>query len=225
MVRTFQLMRPFYSMSVLDNVSIAVLAGTGSRRSAREEAATIIETVGLTAWRDSPTEGLPTAALKRLELARTLALRPKVLLLDEVLAVEHALHYQLSNLDALMQERYPGTRYAPPTVWWEDYQQWANTSLATLRGTLDTVHEQLRVEQRLREEQVLADLAAKTANAAGNLDVTQTGNMITAQVVEELRKTRQMLGALINADNVAHAHAINREAVSERLEQVGQDEG
>jgi|SoiMethySBSTD1v2_1073268.scaffolds.fasta_scaffold55151_2 P-type conjugative transfer protein TrbJ len=139
-------------------------------------------------------------------------------LLDEVLAVEHALHYQLSNLDALMQERYPGTQYAPPTVWWEDYQQWANTSLATLRGTLDTVHEQLRVEQRLREEQVLAELAAKTANAAGNLDVTQTGNMITAQVVEELRKTRQMLGALINAENVAHTHSINREAVSERLE-------
>lgn len=139
-------------------------------------------------------------------------------LLDEVLAVEHALHYQLANLDALMQERYPGTHYAPPTVWWEDYQRWANTSLATLRGTLDTVHEQLRIEQRVREEQVLADLAAKTANAAGNLDVTQTGNMITAQVVEELRKTRQMLGALINAENVAHAHAINREAVSERLE-------
>ena len=86
MVRTFQLMRPFYSMSVLDNVAIAVLAGNGGRRTARDDAATIIETVGLGAWRDSPTEGLPTAALKRLELARTLALRPKVLLLDEVLA-------------------------------------------------------------------------------------------------------------------------------------------
>ena len=73
-------------MSVLDNVAIAVLAGTGDRRTARDDAATIIETVGLGAWRDSPTEGLPTAALKRLELARTLALRPKVLLLDEVLA-------------------------------------------------------------------------------------------------------------------------------------------
>ena len=132
--------------------------------------------------------------------------------------MEHALHYQLANLDVLMQERYPGTRYVPPTVWWEDYQQWANTSLATLRGTLDTVHEQLRVEQRLREEHVLAELATKTASAAGNLDVTQTGNMLTAQVVEELRKTRQLLGALMNAENVAHAHTINREAVSERLE-------
>jgi len=86
MARTFQLMRPFYSMSVLDNVAIAVLAGSGTRRTARDDAATIIDTVGLGAWRDSATEGLPTAALKRLELARALALRPKVLLLDEVLA-------------------------------------------------------------------------------------------------------------------------------------------
>ncbi len=86
MVRTFQLMRPFYSMSVLDNVTIAVLASGAGRRKAREGAAEIVHTVGLDTWRDSPTEGLPTAALKRLELARAVALRPKVLLLDEVLA-------------------------------------------------------------------------------------------------------------------------------------------
>jgi len=139
-------------------------------------------------------------------------------LLDEVLAVERALHYQLQNLDATMRERYPGYGYEPPTFWWGDYEQWAVTSLDTLRGTLDTVHEQLRVEQRQHEEQIIAALADKTQNAAGNLDVTQTGNMIMVQVVEELRKTRQMLGALINAQNVTNAHVINREAVSERLE-------
>lgn len=86
MARTFQLMRPFHSMSVLENVAVAVLAGGGSTRHAREDAAEIIERVSLTRWRDSASEGLPTAALKRLELARALAIRPRVLLLDEVLA-------------------------------------------------------------------------------------------------------------------------------------------
>jgi ABC-type branched-subunit amino acid transport system ATPase component len=86
MARTFQLMRPFYSMTVLDNVTIAVLAGKAGQRGARDRAAEVIDTVDLSTWRDAPTEGLPTAALKRLELARALALQPKVLLLDEVLA-------------------------------------------------------------------------------------------------------------------------------------------
>jgi branched-chain amino acid transport system ATP-binding protein len=86
MARTFQLTRPFHSMSVLDNVTVAVLAGGGSRRRARDTAADVIERVGLGLRRDSPSESLPTAALKRLELARALAIKPKVLLLDEVLA-------------------------------------------------------------------------------------------------------------------------------------------
>jgi len=86
MTRTFQLMRPFYSMTVLENVTVAVLAGGAAKRTARNAAAEVIERVGLDRWRDSPTEGLPTAALKRLELARALASKPRVLLLDEVLA-------------------------------------------------------------------------------------------------------------------------------------------
>lgn len=86
MTRTFQLMRPFYSMTVLENVTVAVLAGGTAKRTARTTAAELIERVGLGRWRDAPTEGLPTAALKRLELARALASKPRVLLLDEVLA-------------------------------------------------------------------------------------------------------------------------------------------
>jgi len=86
MARTFQIMRPFSSMTVLDNVTVAVLAGGGSRSAARTTAAEVIERVGLDRWRDAPSEGLPTAALKRLELARALARRPRILLLDEVLA-------------------------------------------------------------------------------------------------------------------------------------------
>jgi len=86
LVRTFQLMRPFASMSVLDNVRIAAMTRTRSRGEAGDRAAEVVSRVGLDRWRDARAGTLPTAGLKRLELARALATRPRVLLLDEVLA-------------------------------------------------------------------------------------------------------------------------------------------
>ena len=86
MARTFQLMKPFASMSVLENVAVAAMASGTSRKGASDAAAEVVERVGLTRWRDARSDGLPTAGLKRLELARALASKPRVLLLDEVLA-------------------------------------------------------------------------------------------------------------------------------------------
>jgi branched-chain amino acid transport system ATP-binding protein len=86
LVRTFQLMRPFESMTVLENVAIASLSKRRRVGDAREHAAEVIERVGLGSYRDAMSGTLPTAGLKRLELARALALEPRLLLLDEVLA-------------------------------------------------------------------------------------------------------------------------------------------
>ena len=86
LVRTFQLMRPFESMTVLENVAIASHARHRSTLKARAHAAEVIERVGLGKYMYSMSGTLPTAGLKRLELARALALEPRMILLDEVLA-------------------------------------------------------------------------------------------------------------------------------------------
>ena len=86
MVRTFQLMRPFGSMTVLENVAVAAAARGESEKEAEEEGWEILQRVGLAHYATRTSKDLPTAGLKRLELARALALHPRVLLLDEVLA-------------------------------------------------------------------------------------------------------------------------------------------
>ena len=138
-------------------------------------------------------------------------------LLNEVLATGEALHYQLPDLDQQMQERFPG--YVAPPRWYPAYQQWTTTTLDTLRGTLDTVHEQLKPAQQAREDALLASLQAKSDGAQGNLDATQAGNMFVGQVVEEQRKIRQLLGAQMNAQNVAQARTITTHAAAERIEE------
>jgi branched-chain amino acid transport system ATP-binding protein len=86
LVRTFQLMRPFGSMSVIDNVAVAAPTHERSRNAARAAAREVLERVHLADQARQETGSLTTAGLKRLELARALAMRPRVLLLDEVLA-------------------------------------------------------------------------------------------------------------------------------------------
>jgi branched-chain amino acid transport system ATP-binding protein len=86
--RTHQIVRPLNEMSVLDNVIVGACFGREyqSKRSARATALEVLERVGLTDRASSPARALTLASKKRLEVARALAARPKVLLLDEVLA-------------------------------------------------------------------------------------------------------------------------------------------
>src|ERR1700737_1267978 len=87
--RTFQLVRPFPNLSVVENVAIGRIYGreaARSRRQAEAEAGVVLELVGLHDRQQVLARHLTLVDRKRLELARALAARPTLLLLDEVLA-------------------------------------------------------------------------------------------------------------------------------------------
>lgn len=84
--RTFQLVKPFKGMTVLENVVTAALSRISDVDEARREAMEALKRVGLAEKADVRAELLNLPEKKRLELARALALRPRVLLLDEVMA-------------------------------------------------------------------------------------------------------------------------------------------
>ena len=84
--RTFQLVKPFAGISVLENVIVGALHREHSVARAREHSRAVLRKLGLEAKAHLPASALTLPDRKRLEVARALATRPTLLLLDEVMA-------------------------------------------------------------------------------------------------------------------------------------------
>jgi branched-chain amino acid transport system permease protein len=106
--RTFQIVRAFPRMSVIENVIVGAFVGTRDDRVARRMALVALDRVGLSAQADTPAGGLTTRELRLMELARALVPQPRLMLLDETLAGLG--HDDLDGiLEAIRQLRADGT--------------------------------------------------------------------------------------------------------------------
>ena len=86
MVRTFQITQPFARITVRENIMVGAYFRTGDRRAAAQQAEAVAALVGMQDQLDQQGSELTVAGRKRLELARALGTRPRLLLLDEVMA-------------------------------------------------------------------------------------------------------------------------------------------
>ena len=86
LARTFQIPKPYGNLSVIDNVALSALLHDMTIAAARDSAEAALADIGLANVAEAPVSILTAGQLKRLEVARALALRPSLILFDEIMA-------------------------------------------------------------------------------------------------------------------------------------------
>lgn len=123
--RTFQIPKPYRQLSVIENVMISAFLRERSVAAARDLADVTLAGLGLAPYRDRPASELTVGLLKRLEVARALAIEPKLVLFDEIMA-------GLTPTEVgAMTEIVAGLRSRGITVIWVEHVLYAIMKTAT----------------------------------------------------------------------------------------------
>ena len=135
-------------------------------------------------------------------------------MLDELgglIQQQGGLSYSLGNLQSQFQQQFPG--YTVPKN--PDQQEAANiaTTLNTLNGTLAAAQSQ--AQNFANEQAQFAQLEGMNRTATGRLQAIQVGNEIALQQAQQIQMLRQLVVAMINAQNVTAANALNRQAAED----------
>ena len=135
-------------------------------------------------------------------------------MLDELgglIQEQSGLSYTLGNLQAQFRMQFPG--YTVPQN--PDQQEATNiaTTLNTLNGTLADAQSQ--AQNFANEQAQFAQLEGMNRSATGRLQAIQVGNEIALQQAQQIQMLRQLVAAMINAQNVTAANAINRQATED----------
>jgi P-type conjugative transfer protein TrbJ len=119
-----------------------------------------------------------------------------------------SLAYTMSNLDSAFKQRYPG--YQPSQDYNKAYQNWSQGTLDTLRGVLDSIH--MQSLDFGNENNLMSQLKNLSSSAHGRMQALQAGNMISAQMVSQTEKLRQVVMAQTNAQNAYMAYQVQQDA-------------
>ena len=117
----------------------------------------------------------------------------------------------MQNLDSEFKNRYPG--YKATTNYSQAYQTWSQTTLDTIRGSLDSVG--LQSSDFDTESSLVDQLNTLSKTSSGRMQALQTGNMIASQQVSQMQKLRQLVMAQTNAQNTYMAYKVQKEQSSE----------
>ena len=129
--------------------------------------------------------------------------------LEEVINRGQAMSFGREDISDLFRDRYPGMEVHSDT-WIPRNEEITDTQLDTLAGTLQSVN--LQYENYRREMPFVLSILEDSNNAIGHMQALQYGNALTAAVVKQIVKLRELSMAQINAQNVYYGGEVARRA-------------